>query len=119
MDAKNDEDLAERFSRKSISIDSTKSFKNGNGNAGVELFPSSSSHSNGGGLSVRGAAAANGGGGGFSIKGSGGISIKGRAEVKELFPSQYDRNGRNEGKELFDAPVRQRQQRRQARDLFD
>lgn len=109
MDAKNEEDLSERFARKSISIDSTKSFKNGT-NSGVELFPASS-NANGGG---------SGGGGGLSIKGSGGLSIKGRAQVKELFPNQYDRGGgRNDRQDLFDAPVRQNRVRRRAGDLFD
>ncbi|KEF59564.1 uncharacterized protein A1O9_04409 [Exophiala aquamarina CBS 119918] len=121
MDAKNAEDLAERFARKSISLDSTKSLRNNLPNSGVELFPSStSSNGGGGGLSIKGSAtSAPGNGNGFNIKGSGGFSIKGRADMKELFPSQYDRSGRNEGKELFDQPVRERTQRRQARDLFD
>ena len=117
MDAKNAEDLSERFARKTISIDETNSARNGAGNAGVELFPSSS---NGGGLSIRGSAE---GAGGLAIKGSGGLSIKGRAlEVKELFPNQYQRRNegvRNEGKELFDAPVREKRVRRRAGDLFD
>ncbi|OAP63648.1 hypothetical protein AYL99_02875 [Fonsecaea erecta] len=118
MDAKNDEDLAERFARKSISIDSTKSMRNGASNAGVELFPSSGG--NAGGLSIKGSSE-NGGSRGFSIKGSGGLSIKGRAlEVKELFPNQYNRSSaRNEGKELFDEPVREKRVRRRAGDLFD
>ena len=117
MDAKNAEDLAERFGRKSISMDSTHSARNAAGSASMELFPSKS---NGGGLSIKGSA---GGAGGLAIKGSGGLSIKGRAlEVKELFPNQYSRaNGgaRNEGKELFDAPVREKRVRRRAGDLFD
>lgn len=128
MDAKNEEDLAERFARKSISIDSTKSMARGGiSNAGVELFPSSSSSSlnggSGGGLNIKGASDS---GNGLAIKGSGGLSIKGRAlEVKELFPNQYQRGntgvvgGRNEGKELFDAPVREKRVRRRAGDLFD
>lgn len=116
MDAKNAEDLAERFARKSISLDSTKSLRNNLPNSGVELFPSSTSGNGGGGLSIKGSATS---GNGFNIKGSGGLSIKGRADMKELFPSQYERSGRNEGKELFDQPVRERRQRRQARDLFD
>ncbi|EHY53862.1 hypothetical protein HRR83_004505 [Exophiala dermatitidis] len=117
MDAKNEEDLAERFARKSISIDSTKSFKNGMANNGIELFPSSG-HSSGAGLNIKGAAKDKDGAG-FSIKGSGGFSIKGRAGVKELFPNQYDKGGRNEGKELFDEPVREKRIRRRAGDLFD
>ncbi|KAK4936044.1 hypothetical protein LTR10_022994 [Elasticomyces elasticus] len=104
MDAKNAEDLSERFGRKSISIDSTKSFTNGT-NSGVELFPSDAN---------------GGGGGGLSIKGSGGLSIKGRAQVKELFPNQYERGSRNDKKaDLFDAPVRENRVRRRAGDLFD
>ncbi len=55
MDAKNEEDLAQRFARKSISIDSTHSLKNG-GNSGVELFQGSS-NGGGGGLSIKGSAA--------------------------------------------------------------
>jgi hypothetical protein len=91
MDAKNEEDLIERFGRKSVSMDSTKS--------NVELFPSN-------GLSIKGTA-----------NGSGGLSIKGRADqVKELFPNQY---GSNAGRELFDEPVRAKQSRRRAGDLFD
>jgi hypothetical protein len=120
MDAKNAEDLSERFARKSISMDSTK---NGlAGNDGVELFPS---NSGGGGLSIKGSAPdrdRDRENSGFSIKGSGGLSIKGRAEAKELFPAQYERGGagsRNEGKELFDAPVREKRVRRRAGDLFD
>ncbi|KAJ9615486.1 hypothetical protein H2200_001561 [Cladophialophora chaetospira] len=116
MDAKNAEDLSERFARKSISIDSTP---NGTGNAGVELFPSNGG-GGGGGLNIKGASE------GLSIKGSGGLSIKGRAlEVKELFPNQYARGsstsvgGGNSGKELFDEPVREKRVRRRAGDLFD
>ncbi|EXJ87112.1 hypothetical protein A1O3_04070 [Capronia epimyces CBS 606.96] len=116
MDAKNAEDLAERFARKSISIDSSKSFKNGTANGGIELFPSNSTA--GGGLSIKGSAQEKDNAG-FSIKGSGGLSIKGRAGVKELFPKQYERGGRNEGKELFDQPVRAKAVRRRAGDLFD
>ncbi|KIW87649.1 uncharacterized protein Z519_11623 [Cladophialophora bantiana CBS 173.52] len=118
MDAKNEENLAERFARKSISIDSTKSMRNGASNVGVELFPSSGGNASG--LSIKGSSES-GGAGGFSIKGSGGLSIKGRAlEVKELFPNQYNRtSGRNEGKELFDEPVREKRVRRRAGDLFD
>ncbi|KIX01698.1 uncharacterized protein Z518_09424 [Rhinocladiella mackenziei CBS 650.93] len=121
MDAKNEEDLAERFARKSISIDSTKSFKNGMLNSGgIELFPSGpNGGGGGGGLSIKGSALDTRNNDGFSIKGSGGLSIKGRAEAKELFPNQYVHGGRNEGKELFDAPVREKRVRRRAGDLFD
>lgn len=104
MDAKNEEDLADRFARKStLSIDSTKS------NTGVELFPSN-------GLNIRGSAGQGGGGGGGG--GNGGLSIKGRADVKELFPERYGGNA-NVGRELFDAPVRERRVRHRAGDLFD
>lgn len=97
MDAKNAEDLSERFARKSISMDSTKN--------SVELFPSN-------GMNIKGSADS-----GLSIKGHGGLSIKGRAlEVKELFPDRYKKN---EGKELFDEPVREKRVRRRAGDLFD
>jgi hypothetical protein len=102
MDAKNDEDLSERFARKSLSMDSTKS---AGASRGIELFP-------GNGLDIRGSADQ-----GLSIKGHGGMSIKGRAlEVKELFPERYKKN---EGKELFDEPVREKRIRRRAGDLFD
>ena len=98
MDAKNAEDLSERFGRKtSLSIDSTKSV----GNSGLELFPSN-------GLSIKGSAG----------QSSGGLSIKGRADVKELFPDRYNSN-KNAGRELFDQPVRERRLRQTARDLFD
>ncbi len=112
MDAKNAEDLSERFARKSISMDD----RNGAGNAGVELFPS---NGGGGGLSIKGASE------GLTIKGSGGLSIKGRAlEVKELFPNQYQKGAgsggnNNRGRELFDEPVREKRVRRRAGDLFD
>jgi len=114
MDAKNEEDLSERFARKSISMDSTKSIRNGAGT--VELFPNSTPGAGAAvGLTIKGSADS-----GFNIKGSGGLTIKGRAEVKELFPAQYERgNGRNEGKELFDEPVREKKIRRRAGDLFD
>ncbi|ETN36933.1 uncharacterized protein HMPREF1541_07920 [Cyphellophora europaea CBS 101466] len=92
MDAKIEEDLVERFGRKSVSMDSTKS--------GVELFPSN-------GISIKGSA--NGGGGE--------LNIKGRADqVKELFPERYKNNV---GRELFDEPVREKRPRRRAGDLFD
>lgn len=91
MDAKNEEDLIERFGRKSVSMDSTKS--------SMDLFPSN-------GINIKGTA-----------NGSGGLSIKGRADqVKELFPERYSNNA---GRELFDEPVRARPARRRAGDLFD
>lgn len=100
MDAKNAEDLTERFGRKSLSIDSTGK---------PELFPHMVT---GNGLNIRGSAGEQG----ISIKGAGGFSIKGRAaEPKELFPDQYGGKG-NAGKELFDAPVRERRIRARADD---
>lgn len=105
IDTRVEEDLSERFGRKSISMDSTKSVTQHTANAGKELF---------------------GDNGGFSIKGtaSQGFSIKGRADaqaVKELFPEQYSQSSRgmNAGKELFDQPVRNRGPRQRAGDLFD
>jgi Nuclear cap-binding protein subunit 3 len=99
MDAKNAEDLTERFGRKSLSIDSTGK---------PELFPHMVT---GSGLNIRGSADQQG----ISIKGAGGFSIKGRAaEPKELFPDQYGKG--NAGKELFDAPVRERRIRARADD---
>ncbi|RMD39220.1 hypothetical protein DV735_g5904, partial [Chaetothyriales sp. CBS 134920] len=106
MDAKNEEDLAERFARKTLSIDSTRSHGSAN-NTGIELFPN-------------------------GTNGAPELSIKGRAvEAKELFPHLYTKSrkrtaggggsvgGGNEGKELFDAPVREKRVRRRAGDLFD
>jgi hypothetical protein len=99
MDAKNAEDLTERFGRKSLSMDSTGK---------LELFPHMAS---GGGLNIRGSAEQQG----ISIKGAGGFSIKGRAaEPKELFPDQYGKA--NAGKELFDQPVRDKRVRARADD---
>lgn len=99
MDAKNAEDLTERFGRKSLSIDSTGK---------VELFPHMASD---GGLNIRGSAEQQG----ISIKGAGGFSIKGRAaEPKELFPDQYGKG--NAGKELFEQPVRDKRVRARADD---
>ena len=104
MDAKNAEDLSERFARKTISIDSTNTMNAGN--SGVELFPNN-------GMNIKGSADSQG----LSIKGHGGLSIKGRAmEAKELFPDRYKKN---QGKELFDEPVREKRVRRRAGDLFD
>ncbi|RMZ84986.1 hypothetical protein DV738_g184, partial [Chaetothyriales sp. CBS 135597] len=111
MDAKNDEDLAERFARKTLSIDSTRS----QGNQGLLIRGGATSNSNSNG------------------NGAPELSIKGRAiEAKELFPHLYTKNlkrsaagaaigggggGGNEGKELFDAPVREKRVRRRAGDL--
>ena len=113
MDRRNDEDLVERFARKSISLDSTKSVTQKTGNSGKELFMGDNMNMNGNGSS------------GSSIKGSAsqGMSIKGRADnVKELFPDRFSSGvgGRgNAGKELFDQPVRARPMRQKAGDLFD
>ena len=80
-------------------MDSTKNMKDVN--SSVELFPSN-------GMSIKGSADS-----GLSIKGHGGLSIKGRAlEVKELFPDRYKKN---EGKELFDEPVREKRVQAQSR----
>jgi len=101
------EDLTERFGRKSISLDSTKSVREQTANSGKELFDRDVNS-------------------GFSIKGSAnqGMSIKGRAgDVKELFPDRFSTGnsgrGGNAGKELFDQPVRARVPRQRADDLFD
>jgi hypothetical protein len=100
MDAANDEDLAERFGRKSLS-EHQKSGRN----AGKELLDH--------GLNIRGAASDQG----FSIKGSGGLSIKGAAaNTRELFPSLYQKGG-NEGKELFSDKIREMGRRIRADDF--
>jgi hypothetical protein len=99
MDAANDEDLAERFGRKSLSEYAK------NRNAGKELLDT--------GLSIRGAAMDQG----LSIKGSGGLSIKGAAaNTRELFPNLYQK-GDNEGKELFSDKIRERGRRIRADDF--
>ena len=99
MDAANDEDLAERFGRKSLSEQAKGS------NAGKELLDS--------GLSIRGAAMDQG----LSIKGSGGLSIKGAAaNTRELFPNLYQK-GVNEGKELFSDKIREKGRRIRADDF--
>ena len=114
IDTRVDEDLAERFGRKSLSLDSTKSVMQQTPNTGKELFDRDV-NMNG---NVKSA--------GFSIKGSAsqGMSIKGTA-VKELFPDRFSsgtgagaKRG-NAGKELFDQPVRIRGARQRAGDLFD
>jgi hypothetical protein len=99
MDAANDEDLAERFGRKSLA-EHAKSR-----NANKELLNT--------GLNIRGAAMDQG----LSIKGSGGLSIKGAAaNTRELFPSLYQK-GDNEGKELFSDKIRERGRRIRADDF--
>lgn len=110
IDSRVEEDLSERFGRKSISLDSTKSVMQTTANSGKELFDRDVNMN---------------GGDGFSIKGSAsqGMSIKGRAgDVKELFPDRFasgtGRSG-NAGKELFNQPVRSRGPRQKAGDLFD
>lgn len=107
IDSRVEEDLAERFGRKSISLDSTKSVREQTANSGKELFDRDVNS-------------------GFSIKGSAtqGMSIKGRAgDVKELFPDRFSTGsgarGANAGKELFDQPLRARGPRQRAGDLFD
>ncbi|KAK5957396.1 hypothetical protein OHC33_001770 [Knufia fluminis] len=107
LDSRLEEDLAERFGRKSLSLDSTKSIREQTVNSGKELFDRDVNT-------------------GFSIKGSAnqGMSIKGRAgDVKELFPDRFSTGnggrGGNRGKELFDQPVRARGPRQRAGDLFD
>ena len=97
MDAANDEDLAERFGRKSLSEQKDR-------NAGKELVDP--------GLNIRGAAMDQG----LSIKGSGGLSIKGAANTRELFPSLYQKGG-NEGKELFSDKIREKGRRIRADDF--
>lgn len=107
IDSRVEEDLAERFGRKSLSLDSTKSVTQKTPNTGKELFANDMERDSNG----------------FSIKGSAshGMSIKGRADnVKELFPDRFASGSRNVGKELFDQPVRAKTGRRnRATDLFD
>ncbi|KAM5453075.1 hypothetical protein MaudCBS49596_002851 [Microsporum audouinii] len=79
----------------------------------VELFPDSKGPSPS--LNIRGMSSENNG---MSIRGnaSGGISIKGAASVRELFPSKYTGN---EGKELFSDTLEGRGgRRRRAEDMF-
>lgn len=122
IDSRVEEDLSERFGRKSISLDSSKSVMQTTANSGKELFDRD--------VNMNGNGNGNGDGG-FSIKGSAsqGFSIKGRAggDVKELFPDRFaagtgtgsgGRSG-NKGKELFDQPVRARGPRQKAGDLFE
>ncbi|KAK2812530.1 hypothetical protein FQN49_008356 [Arthroderma sp. PD_2] len=80
----------------------------------VELFPDSTSRDPQS-LKIRGLSSENNG---MSIRGnaSGGISIKGAAAVRELFPSKYSGN---EGKELFSDTIEGRGgKRRRAEDMF-
>lgn len=108
MDTRVEEDLIERFGRKSISLDSSKSVMQTTANSGKELFDGDSEMN--GGLNIRGSAHQ-------------GMSIKGRAEnVRELFPGRYsEEHGKrgNARKELFDEKVRTRAPKKQAFDLFD
>lgn len=79
-------------------------------NVNVELFPGAGKKE---GLNIRGAASKDQG---MSIRGTGGLSIKGSASVKELFPSKY--NG-NAGKDLFSDKLEGRgNRRRKAEDMF-
>lgn len=82
-----------------------------NGKSNVELFPEPAEKN---GINIRGAAA---GGQGMSIRGaSQGISIKGAASVRELFPHKFTGN---EGKELFSDSLQGRGGRRKrAEDMF-
>lgn len=108
MDTRVEEDLIERFGRKSISMDSTKSVMQTTANSGKELFDGDDEMN--GGLNIRGSA-------------NQGMSIKGRAEnVRELFPGRYSEDHSKRGharKELFDEKVRTRAPKKQAFDLFD
>ncbi|KAF3484137.1 uncharacterized protein GIQ15_03461 [Arthroderma uncinatum] len=84
------------------------------GSRKVELFPDSAGHDRQS-LKIRGISSENSG---MSIRGnaSGGISIKGAAAVRELFPSKYSSN---EGKELFSDAIEGRGgKRRRAEDMF-
>lgn len=82
-----------------------------NGKSNVELFPEPAEKN---GMNIRGAAA---GGQGMSIRGaSQGISIRGAASVRELFPHKFTGN---EGKELFSDSLQGRGGRRKkAEDMF-
>ncbi|PGH16052.1 hypothetical protein AJ79_02032 [Helicocarpus griseus UAMH5409] len=77
----------------------------------VELFPDKTDNN---GINIRGAASEDQG---INIRGSSkGISIKGAASVRELFPSKYSAN---EGKELFSDKLQGRGgRRRKAEDMF-
>ncbi|OJD22110.1 hypothetical protein ACJ73_06546 [Blastomyces percursus] len=77
----------------------------------VELFPDKTDNN---GISIRSAASEDRG---ISIRGAAqGISIKGTASVRELFPSKYNSN---EGKELFSDKLQGRGgKRRKAEDMF-
>ncbi|ODH13541.1 hypothetical protein ACO22_07154 [Paracoccidioides brasiliensis] len=77
----------------------------------VELFPEKTGNN---GIKIRGSASETQG---ISIRGaSKGVSIKGAASVRELFPSKYSSN---EGKELFSDKLQGRGgRRRRAEDMF-
>lgn len=79
-------------------------------NTKVELFPDAGRKE---GLNIRGAASQDQG---MSIRGTAGLSIKGSASVKELFPSKY--SGKS-GKDLFSDKLEGRGiRRRKAEDMF-
>ena len=82
-----------------------------NGKSSVELFPEPAEEN---AIHIRGTAP---GGQGMSIRGtSQGISIKGAASVRELFPHKFTGN---EGKELFSDSLQGRGgRRRKAEDMF-
>ena len=102
-----DHELSERLRRNSLSDPGIHAGRNG----GKELFGGSGADIHENGLNIKGSANL-----GLSIKGSGGLSIKGAANVKELFPEQYKKSGgTNEGKELFDSKIKGRGERRRNR----
>ncbi|KAK2765392.1 hypothetical protein FQN54_008238 [Arachnomyces sp. PD_36] len=91
-------------------VDGANEANDGSRRSNVELFPDSEKK---GGFSIRGAASQDQG---MSIRGTGGLSIKGSASVKELFPSKY--SGKS-GKDLFSDKLEGRgNQRRKAEDMF-
>lgn len=91
-------------------VDGSQEARDAPRNKSVELFPASGK---GEGLNIRGAASQDQG---MSIRGTAGLSIKGSASVKELFPSKY--NGKS-GKDLFSDKLEGRTiRRRKAEDMF-
>lgn len=111
------DETADLFSRRTSvplvdgSLDPSHSQRNKN----VELFPEQSDSN---GVNIRGAAGQDQG---MSIRGAAnGMSIKGRgASVRELFPSKYNSNFVNAGKELFSDKIEGRGgPRRRAEDMF-